>query len=224
MRTKENHQNEIELIGHYGSDLSHACSAWTSTSRDLGEEKLGRMPKMLATLAKAGHHTPFEKSSLHFLLRTDIATHIQILKHRIGVSVNGESARYKELKGDFFYVPQDWDDEEVQKHIDFCEYALKEYHECLNRLVQKGVPRTRAKESARFRLPYANQLQCDVMFNFRSFIHFLGLRYAKDAQKEIKDLALEMIKAVIAIEGNPFKHTLEAFEITDANGNIREPY
>jgi len=182
------------------------------------------MPKLLATLAKAGHHTPFEKSSLHFLLRTDIATHIQILKHRIGVSVNGESARYKELKGDFYYVPQDWDSEEVQKHIDFCEYALKEYHACLERLVQKGVPRARAKESARFRLPYANQIQCDVMFNFRSFVHFLGLRYADGAQKEIRDLALEMIKAVIAIEGNPFQHTLEAFEIVDTNGNIREPY
>jgi len=222
--SKEKHQNQIELIGYYGSDTSHACSAWTSTSRDLNPDKIVRMPKLLATLAKAGHHTPFEKSSLHFLLRTDIATHIQILKHRIGVSVNGESARYKELKGDFYYVPQDWDSEEVQKHIDFCEYALKEYHACLERLVQKGVPRVRAKESARFRLPYANQLQCDVMFNFRSFVHFLGLRYASDAQKEIRDLALKMIKAVIVIEGNPFQHTLEAFEIVDTNGNIREPY
>jgi len=219
-----NHKNTMELVGHYGGDTTHCLSAWTSTRRDLDADKVARMPKLLASLAKAGHHTPFEKSSLHFLLRTDIATHIQILKHRIGVSLNGESARYKELKGDFFYVPQDWDDEEVKKHIDFCEYALKEYHECLARLVQKGVPRVRAKESARFRLPYANQIQCDVMFNFRSFTHFLGLRYSVHAQKEIRDLSLEMIKSVVAIEGNPFKHTLEAFEIVDANGNIREPY
>ena len=27
--------NTVELIGHYGSDEVHACSAWTSTSRDL---------------------------------------------------------------------------------------------------------------------------------------------------------------------------------------------
>ena len=27
--------NQVELLGHYGSDLTHAQSAWTSTSRDL---------------------------------------------------------------------------------------------------------------------------------------------------------------------------------------------
>ena len=49
-------------------------------------------------LASEGHHTPFEKSSLHFLVTVDQATHIHLLKHRIGVAINGESARYKELK------------------------------------------------------------------------------------------------------------------------------
>jgi hypothetical protein len=31
--------NKIELIGFYGSDEIHACSAWTSTSRDITDEK-----------------------------------------------------------------------------------------------------------------------------------------------------------------------------------------
>ena len=90
--------NEVELIGYYGSDESHALSAWTSTSRDLTDNKRDRMGKLLNMLAEAGHHTPFEKSSIHFLVTTDIASHIHILKHRVGVSVNAESARYKELK------------------------------------------------------------------------------------------------------------------------------
>src|SRR5690606_15059899 len=55
-----------------------------------------------------GHHTPFEKSTLHFLVTVDQATHIHLLKHRIGVSINGESARYKELKEDKIYLPEDW--------------------------------------------------------------------------------------------------------------------
>ena len=33
------HTNKGELIGTYGGDESHALSAWTSTSRDLTEEK-----------------------------------------------------------------------------------------------------------------------------------------------------------------------------------------
>ena len=96
--------NKIELLGHYGSDLIHAQSAWTSTSRDITEEKKARVGKLLKMLASEGHHTPFEKSSFHFLVNVEQATHIHLLKHRIGVSINGESARYKELKEDKTYI------------------------------------------------------------------------------------------------------------------------
>ena len=33
-------KNKVDLIGYYGDDLVHACSAWTSTSRDLNEDKI----------------------------------------------------------------------------------------------------------------------------------------------------------------------------------------
>ena len=81
-------QNKVELIGYYGSDETHALSAWTSTSRDLTEDKKNRIPKLLKMLAENGHETPFEKSSIHFLVTSDIASHIHLLKHRIGVSIN----------------------------------------------------------------------------------------------------------------------------------------
>ncbi len=100
--------NTVELIGFYGSDETHALSAWTSTSRDLTDEKKQRIPSLLKMLADEGHLTPFEKSSLHFLVTCDQASHIHLLKHRIGVSINGESARYKELKEDKVYFPEDW--------------------------------------------------------------------------------------------------------------------
>lgn len=201
--------NKVELVGIYGSDETHALSAWTSTSRDLSDEKRGRMDKLLTQLATAGHHTPFEKSSLHFLVTTDIATHIQIIKHRVGVSVNAESARYKELKDDKFYVPVDWAQDEQVKLVEHCQDSIKKYHDCLARLVASGMSRKRAKESARFYLPYANQLTADVMFNFRSFMHFAGLRAAKDAQKEIADLAYNMLHEVD--KTNAFRISLEAF-------------
>ena len=100
-------KNKVELIGHYGSDITHAQSAWTSTSRELTEDKISRVPKLLNMLASEGHETPFEKSSFHFLVTVDQATHIHLLKHRIS-SINAESARYKELKEDKFYLPDDW--------------------------------------------------------------------------------------------------------------------
>jgi len=203
--------NKVELVGWYGGDETHALSAWTSTSRDLTEEKQTRIPSLLRMLAENGHETPFEKSNLSFLVTTDIATHIQLLKHRIGVSVNAESARYKELKDDKYYLPKDWPLEEQTRYVAFMEDALMRYHDTLERLVAGGMSRKRAKESARFYLPYGNQITADLMFNWRSFNHFLGLRMKTDAQREICWLAEEMLQQVRDIPGDPFKHTISAF-------------
>ena len=101
--------NKVELIGYYGSDEVIACSAWTSTSRNLTEAKKARVGKLIDMLWSEGHETPFEKGIVHFLVDTDIASHIHLLKHRIS-SLNAESARYKELKEDKYYTPEDWKD------------------------------------------------------------------------------------------------------------------
>ena len=45
-------ENKVELVGYYGSDETHALSAWTSTSRDLTDEKRGRIDKLLASKKK----------------------------------------------------------------------------------------------------------------------------------------------------------------------------
>lgn len=203
--------NRVQLTGWYGSDETHALSAWTSTSRDLTDEKRQRIPQLLKMLADQGHHTVFEKSALHFLVTVDTATHIQLLKHRIGLSINAESARYKELKDDKYYIPPDWPADEQERYATFMEDAIQKYHETLKRLVDGGMSRKRAKESARFYLPYGNQITMDVMFNWRSFNHFLGLRMKPDAQREICWLAEEMLRQVREIPNSPFQHTIEAF-------------
>jgi thymidylate synthase (FAD) len=213
--------NKVELIGFYGSDESHALSAWTSTSRELTEDKKSRIPQLLKMLAENGHETPFEKSSIHFLVTTDIASHIHLLKHRIGVSVNAESARYKELKEDKYYVPVDWPHEEQELYIEHMESSLQKYHTALDRLVQGGMSRKRAKESARLYLPYGNQITADVMFNFRSFVHFLRLRYSEHAQVEIRDIAKQMLDLVVST--GAFPSTMEAFGLT-VNGELRGPF
>ena len=202
--------NTVELLGYYGSDLTHAQSAWTSTSRDITEEKRNRIPQLLEMLAKEGHHTPFEKSSLHFLVTVDQATHIHLLKHRIGVSINGESARYKELKEDKFYIPEDWPTEFQLMLEEYTQIGNTLYHKVLSHLTETHG-RKRAKESARFFKTFNSQISMDVMFNFRSFAHFLKLRYDEHAQKEVRDLAGQMLTLVKNIENNPFEHTLKAY-------------
>ena len=215
------HSNNVELIGYYGSDTTHALSAWTSTSRELTDEKRNRIPQLLKMLAENEHHSVFEKSSLHFLVTTDVSSHIHLIKHRVGVSVNAESARYKELKDDKYYVPIDWDKNEQDLYAQHIEDSFKKYHETLDRLIAKGISRKRAKESARLYLPYGNQLTADVMFNFRSFYHFIKLRYSMHAQLEIRDIARDMLHHVKATE--KFNDTLEAFGLL-VDGKIRGPF
>ena len=49
--------NKVELIGFYGGDEAHALSAWTSTNRDLTDDKKNRIPSLLKMLAENGHET-----------------------------------------------------------------------------------------------------------------------------------------------------------------------
>lgn len=201
-------KNSVELIGIYGDDITHALAAWTSTSRELTDEKIGRAGKLLKTLAEAGHHTPFEHSQLQFIITGDIATHIQCVKHRVGVSINSESARYKELKEDKFYLPEDWTDSAKSLYSEHVERSFKLYHDLVAELTPK-LGRKRAKESARFVRPYGTQIDWVMTFNFRSFMHFQGLRNSEHAQLEIKNLAKDMLTIV---EGTGrFSESLAAF-------------
>lgn len=204
--------NSVELLGYYGSDIVHAQSAWTSTSRDLTEDKLERIDKLLNMLASEGHHTPFEKSALHFLVNVDQATHIHLLKHRIGVSINGESARYKELKEDKMMIPSEWSNTWKNKLTDYANEGNKLYHEALEYFTPI-LGRKRAKESARFFKTMNSQITMDVMFNWRSFYHFQKLRNDENSQKEVRLLAEEMLHLVKNIDGNPFEKTIEAFKL-----------
>jgi thymidylate synthase (FAD) len=203
-------KNTVELLGYYGSDEIIACSAWTSTSRKLNNEKRDRIPKLIDMLWREGHHTPFEKATCHFLVNCDIASHIHLLKHRVA-SINAESARYKELKEDKYYIPTDWSPKWREKLDQFNKDANNLYHECLEEL-EPEIGRKRSKESARFFKPYASQIQADIMLNFRSFANFLKLRNSEHAQLEIREIAQQMISLVENIEGNPFKHTITSWK------------
>ena len=219
-------KNKIELIGYYGSDETIACSAWTSTSRELTEGKKKRIPKLINMLWSEGHETPFEKGVIHFLVDTEIASHIHLLKHRIS-SLNAESARYKELKEDKYFLPEDWkgiqisaigealstpSDDWYQRLAEYTEEGNRLYHACLADL-EPVLGRKRAKESARFFKTYNSQIQADIMFNMRSFANFIQLRNSEQAQLEIREIAQQMWDLVESIEGQPFKHTLEVISV-----------
>ena len=98
----------------------------------------------------------------------------------------------------------------ISKLKDYTEEENRLYHQCLEDITHV-LGRKRAKESAHYFKTFNSQITMDVMFNWRSFAHFQQLRNSEHAQVEVRELAQQMLDLVKNIEGNPFKHTIEAF-------------
>lgn len=229
-------QNKVTLMGFYGGDKNHSLSAWTSTFEEIGisipdeieprvdllfnymqQFKQREYSELLQMLASNEHHTPFEKSYIEFSVTVEQASHIHALKHRIGVSINGESARYKELKKDRLYLPLDWLDYGpiglmwYERLKELSNITNEAYHQALSDFKSLGMPVKRAKESSRFFKMMNSQLELNISFNFRSFMHFQKLRNSVHAQNEIDQIAKSMVEQVKNIPGNPFQYSLKAF-------------
>lgn len=208
-------KNTVKLDSFYGNDLSIAMAAWTSTAAELTPERTARVREFVISLAQERHTVPFEHTYLNFQFHTDIATHIHVLKHRIGVSVSSQSFRWKEQETDG-YIPDDWDIFAANELYKFQVEAFEKYHAMIDYLVSNGMTRKRAKESARYFLPYSTMLHYSVSMNFHSFAHFVGLRADQHAQMEIRELAKSMLHQVYktgafraAIEGWNLKQYLD---------------
>jgi thymidylate synthase (FAD) len=131
------------------------------------------------------------------------------------------SARYKEIKEDKYYLPEDWDP--IGKNLGLDDHLILDtwlsdlehmskktnemYHRCLEELTPI-LGRKRAKESARYFKMYNSQIQTDISFNLRSFANFLRLRKSEHAQKEIRDIAQQMFDIVQGLDNEPFKTAL----------------
>lgn len=237
-------KNVVELIDWYGGDRAIARAAWTSTQIDVdfksdAEIRTLLVEKLWDKVSGEPHKSPFERGIVEFNVTCDVASHIHIIKHR-HANVNGESARYKELKEDKYYLPSDWAGVEVSENVGYDAtefgpeggdnsyyFALKDskwidileeytregnalYHQCLKDLTPI-LGRKRAKESARYFKTYNSQITLSVMMNMSCFMNFLKLRLSDSAQLEIRDIASKMLAEVKGIEGDPFRYTLEAF-------------
>lgn len=214
--------NKVELIDWYGGDKAIARAAWTSTNIDVNSKTEAQIEDLIVNkLWNNGtgkpHKTPFERGLVEFNITCEQASHIHLLKHRLA-NINGESARYKELKEDKFYLPEDWKgiwDNATQEYwLTTLEKFTKESNELYHRAIRDLTPilgRKRAKESARFFKTMNSQLTLSVMMNMSCFQNFVTLRADDAAQKEIHEIADMMVEAVKNIEGNPFKYTLRAF-------------
>ena len=235
-------ENSVVLIDYMGGDNLHAVNAWASTFLELGIElpddihartdaltdaiqaqgkRKRSVPELLNYLANNGHTSPFRASSLIYAMTIELATHIQLLTHTVAIKhTNAESARYKELMEDKYYLPADWLNYGIRGKA-FYE-ALEEhtkrgnelYHGAILALTEAGMPKQRAKETARYFKGYNSQLNVVRSMSFDGLMQLWSKRGEHSpSQREIAGVVEAMVQAVRDIPGEPFKHSLAAFGV-----------
>lgn len=179
------------------SDLDVVRAARASFRK--GDEGLSEGDqKLIRFLLREEHGTPFEHNFFRFLVRAPIFVLREWHRHRIGVSINEESGRYVELREDswtpapdevriregkpgrYEYVPAPPEiaEEAALRQEELHRRAFDEYRWQLD----AGV----APEVARNVLPLGTYSQMVWSCNSRSLMHFLHLRTAPEAQREIR--------------------------------------
>jgi thymidylate synthase (FAD) len=193
----------VSLEDSCADDLSVVNSARVSFNKYHEKMEEGD-DKLIGFLMKNRHGTPFEQNFFRFRVKAPIFVFREWHRHRIGVSINEWSARYSELKPEF-YVPElenfrvqigkpgNYSYEQASPEIanwmrvellDNNWDAFDRYKTAL----EKGI----AKEQARFFLPVNIYSEMYWSCNARSLMNFLSLRNAPKAMWEIREYAKTM--------------------------------
>ena len=189
------------------------------------EEKLdeAEVSRVVAMLADMGHASPMEHISFTFAIEgvSRVLTH-QLVRHRLA-SYSQQSQRYVRLDQFEYIIPKAIEKDEAAKarFIESMEAAHRAYEDLteqlkavyVKELEESGMDEKkaasaaekRAIEDARYVLPNACETKIVVTMNARSLMHFFTMRLCERAQWEIRDMALAMLKEVLAVAPEVFK-------------------
>lgn len=211
-----------ELLSHFGNDTMVANIARVSYDKETTEfgEKDA---KLLKYLAEHKHTTPFRHPQLQFRIECPIFVERQLFTHQIGWARNSISGRYVDFS-DSYWLPEklrfqsksskqgsaeDIPDERNEYFLSRMRSVVEHAKEVYDEMCSFGV----AKEQCRIHLPLALETKFIWTGSFQAFVHLCNLRLKPDAQKETRDLVGSCLDLVKNIEGEPFKHSLLAFNL-----------
>jgi thymidylate synthase (FAD) len=209
----------VELVKHSASDTDVLWAARVSTK---GEQSIGeagsdpeRSKGFINYLLRDRHGSPFEHSSMTFLVSAPIFVFREFMRHRVW-SYNEESGRYRKLEP-VFYVPGG--DRKLVQEGKPGKYVFVDGTPGQHKLVDEAVRRSCAasyeaylemldagiaREVARTVLPVGIYSSMYATCNARALMHFLSLRTTHEEstfpsfpQREIEMVA-ELMEAEFA--------------------------
>ncbi|MDI6860669.1 MAG: FAD-dependent thymidylate synthase [Caldisericia bacterium] len=144
--------------------------------------------KFIRMLLKLGHESVLEHAVASFRISgvSRSLTH-QLVRHRIA-SYTQKSQRYVNESNFDYVIPYTIlaNNEALIIYKDFMERTRDVY----KKLINLGIP----KEDARFVLPNATKTEIVLTANFRELRHMIKLRGSKEAQWEIRNVFIEILK------------------------------
>lgn len=209
--------SEVILLEHCGGDETIAAAARVSYAKDTKNFTDIQNKKLIKYMLEHEHGSPFEHTFIKFRVVAPLYVVQEMLRHRIGVSYNQQSARYTEFEP-HFYTPLEFrESSPVNKQSsvesltlpqadirDIYFETLQTSYDAYKRLLHIGV----AKEQARGVLPHCTYTSLYITFNLRSLLHFLKLRLAPGAQWETQQYA----KAYLSLVKPLFPLTFESID------------
>jgi thymidylate synthase (FAD) len=210
----------VELLDYWGSDEIICDAARVSFNKRADNYTTEQNRKLLRYLIEHGHTSPFRHCFFRFRIQCPIYVERQLFKHQIGITVNSISGRYVDFSDSYTQITE-WRKQstnskqgseglvELQDQctgiesnvIEHCKHAYVQ-------LLELGV----SKEQARTILPLNLNTTFIWTGSLQAILHLFDLRLKPDAQKETQIIVQQMYNAIISIESQPFKNTLELWQ------------
>lgn len=196
----------VTYIDSMGDDQAIVQAARVSVSGG-GVRSVSDDDALIRYLMRHKHTTPFEMVVFKFHIKMPIFVLRQLVRHRMS-SMNEESARYGEMR-DEFYLPAledmetqagknkqgrsgllvDGGEEIIEQWNERCQESFAFYQYLLNN-------KAMARELARIHLPVNTYSSFYWKIDLHNLFHFLKLRLDPHAQKEIRVYAEAMARFV----------------------------
>jgi len=168
---------------------------WTENADSLAQEAAAicydaaPSPQALQFCIKSGHHSVLEHNAFTFKIWVARIISQQFTRHRIA-SFSQRSQRYCVEDAFAYYTPPEIA-ENQETNLKWLAFQAS-VQELYNFFVNAGIP----AESARMALTNSTQTVFLMTMNARELRHFFKLRLCRRAQREIRQLAWEMLQSL----------------------------
>ena len=211
---------EVELLGHYGSDLEVVNAARVSFHKRANTMS-PKDEKLIKYLAEHKHHSPFNHAFMSFRVKAPIFVARQLVKHKF-MPWNEVSRRYVDDEPEF-YFPEYWRkkaDNVKQGSSDAEVYLEDEFpmdtaSTCLinyKAMLRRGV----CPEQARMVLPQNTMTEFVWSGTLGAWLDMLKLRLDLHTQAETREVA----KKVAVFVKNIFPASYDAY-LGDLDGETK---